>query len=330
MQLPPVQVKVPAAAFHHCPCIISVQVSIVKKATSILILSWNSSDLTDSLRRSLGPSGVSGPRRSPALAFSSTGMSGFSLPDFRSSWCSCNRAGRAQPLAGSHCCVLLLSPLLLSIRSCSAIAPCLSGPCPQQPTISEWPLVVLLNYWSGLQCAPPTSTCQSLGRWLSQQAVVWWSSSGDWHKRQIQAFSWWASSLPRLGPEGQLASPGNRLGTTSCRAPELSLRPLPLALAQPLRQQWTSPPSLSLQPNSSGHLCELQSERSGLPTWVAWANWGPVGLDAWLPQGWQLGRMWEPGPERATNWDLPPLSQDWGFGVQVVPWDFVFSCQDRE
>ena len=110
MQLPPVQAKVPAAVFHHCPCIISVQVSIVKKATSILILSWNSSDLTDSLRRSLGPSGVSGPRRSPALAFSSTGMSGFSLPDFRSSWCSCNRAGRAQPLAGSHCCVLLLSP----------------------------------------------------------------------------------------------------------------------------------------------------------------------------------------------------------------------------
>ena len=62
MQLPPVQVKVPAAVFHHCPCIISVKVSIVKKASSMLILSWNSSDRTDSLRRSPGPAGVYGPQ----------------------------------------------------------------------------------------------------------------------------------------------------------------------------------------------------------------------------------------------------------------------------
>ena len=144
--------------------------------------------------------------RSPALAFSSTGMSGLSLPAFRSSWCSCNRAGRAQPLAGSHCSALLLCPLLLGIRACSAIAPCLSGPCPQA-TNHQWATIRCL---AQLLVPRPLVPFKEgpLGRWLSQQAVVWWPSGGEWHKRQIQAF-WRPSSLPRLGPEGELDSPGN-------------------------------------------------------------------------------------------------------------------------
>ena len=48
--------------------------------------------------------------------------------------------------------------------------------------------------------------------------------------------------------------------------------------------------------------------------WVVWGDWGPVELDAWLPQAWQVGRMWVPGPEGAANWDLPPLSQGWNLG----------------
>ena len=43
-------------------------------------------------------------------------------------------------------------------------------------------------------------------------------------------------------------------------------------------------------------------------------NEGQSGLGAWFPQGRQLGRMWEPGPEGAANWALPPLRQDQDLG----------------
>ena len=44
--------------------------------------------------------------------------------------------------------------------------------------------------------------------------------------------------------------------------------------------------------------------------WVAWGAGGLVGLGAWLPQRWLLGRIWGPDPEGAANWDLLPLSHD--------------------
>ena len=76
-------------------------------------------------------------------------------------------------------------------------------------------------------------------------------------------------------------------------------------------KQWTSP---CLCDSLAAVVCMRQSVRPGLPIWMAWGDWGPLGLDAWLPQGWQLGRIWEPGPKGAANWDLPPLSQDWDLG----------------
>ena len=64
---------------------------------------------------------------------------------------------------------------------------------------------------------------------------------------------WGPLSLPGLGPVGDLEHPGNRLGAVSCRAPEPSSRS-PTGWVQASRQWCTSPPSLSLQPNSSGSL----------------------------------------------------------------------------
>ena len=70
---------------------------------------------------------------------------------------------------------------------------------------------------------------------------------------------------------GELEVPGNRLGTTSCSAPEPSLRPSS-SLGPSLEEWRTSAPSLSLQPTSSGHLLGPESLRTGLLTWTAWGD----------------------------------------------------------
>ena len=172
-------------------------------------------------------------------------------------------------LSRQPCCASLLCTLLLGNRSCTVIAQCLSGPCPQV-TVSEWPL----------------------GKWFTQGSLVWWSLGGEWGKRQIQAFSWRPSLSLSLGPAGELEHPGNTLRTMFFyRAPE---GPIGLLLR----------PSTNLGPGLE----------PGLPIWVSWGDWGPVGLGAWLPQRWLLGRMWEPGPERAANWDLPPINQNSALG----------------
>ena len=138
--------------------------------------------------------------------------------------------------------------------------------------------------------------------------MVWWSSAGKWAKKEIQAFFRRAWRSPSLRPVGELEGTGNRLGTTSCSALEPSLRPSS-SLGPGLEEQWTSPPSLSLQPTSSGHFPGPQSLRTGLLTWTP-VETGPVGLGAWLHQGWELCRMWAPCSEGAAKWDLFLLIQD--------------------
>ena len=98
--------------------------------------------------------------------------------------------------------------------------------------------------------------------------MVWLSSAGKWAKKQIQAFFRRAWRSPSLRPVGELEGTGNRLGTTSCSALEPSLRPSS-SLGPGLEERWTSPPSLSLQPTSSGHFPGPQSLRTGLLTWTA-------------------------------------------------------------
>ena len=70
----------------------------------------------------------------------------------------------------------------------------------------------------------------------------------------------------------------------------------------------------SSEPLPHPHFCDLMAESVGLDLPLPSsglrslrASWI---LGAWLPQWWQLGRVWGPGPERATNWDVPPLRQD--------------------
>ena len=106
-------------------------------------------------------------------------------------------------------------------------------------------------------------------------------------------------AYPALGQAGELEGPGNRLGTTSCRAPETSPRP-PTGGAPGLRQWWTAPLSLSLRPTSSGRLSGSQFVRSGLPIWAAWGDWRPPGKDAWL-SGMTAGQDVGTWPEGAAN-----------------------------
>ena len=68
----------------------------------------------------------------------------------------------------------------------------------------------------------------------------------------------------------------------------------PLARPRAWGSGGTFPLSLSLRPTSSGQLSGSQSVRPGLPIWAAWETEDQLGR---MPgsQGWQLGRMWEPG-----------------------------------
>ena len=96
----------------------------------------------------------------------------------------------------------------------------------KQPTVSEPQLVVLPSYWSAPQWALPTGNCQEgpLEKRLSQGLVVWWSSGGEWGKRQIQAFSWRPPSLPPCA-SGWAGRSREQIGNYVLRAPEPSLRP---------------------------------------------------------------------------------------------------------
>ena len=125
----------------------------------------------------------------------------------------------------------------------------------------------------------------------------------------MQAFSWRPSSSPSLGPAGEVECPGNRRRTTSCRAPATSLRPstslVPVLEAAGNR----SPFPVSVTYCLGRTLWDLVC-----PIWVTWEDWRPAELGTWLPQQWQLGRMWESGPKGAANCNPPSQRQDWDLG----------------
>ena len=187
--------------------------------------------------------------------------------------------------------------------SCSATDQQHSGPCPQ------------VTVKKGV-----------LGKWLRKGGVV--VTAGKWEKRQIEVFFWSAWRSPRLGPVGELEVPGNRLGTTSCSTPEPSLRPSS-SLGPGLEEQWTSPPSMSLQPSSSGHLPGPQSLRTGLLTWTAWGDrtyWvGCLG-----PSRMRAEQNVRTLPEGAAKWDLFLLIQDRRFEGESCAWDFALSWQGKK
>ena len=152
-----------------------------------------------------------------------------------------NRAKSTEPLAGSHCCALLLCTLpmqqvLLSHclvpqwapsisnqlsmsnpqLSCSAIGQHCSGPCPLV-TVSEEPL----------------GSDSVKGRWCGGHQV-------ESEVRDRFRPSGASPAYPALGQWMSWKALGNRLGTLSYKASEPSLRP-PLAVVQALRQRWTCP-----------------------------------------------------------------------------------------
>ena len=90
---------------------------------------------------------------------------------FYSQW---NRAKWAQPYAVSHWCASFQPTLFLGNRCCSALLGASDGPIHKQPTVNEWPFVVLLIYWSAPQWALPPVTVKKwpLGKWLSKGGVV--------------------------------------------------------------------------------------------------------------------------------------------------------------
>ena len=86
----------------------------------------------------------------------------------------CNRAGWAQPYAVSHWCASFQPTLFLGNRCSSALLGASDGPIHKQPTVNEWPFVVLLSYWSAPQWALPPSYCQEgiIRKWLRKGGVV--------------------------------------------------------------------------------------------------------------------------------------------------------------
>ena len=178
------------------------------------------------------------------------------------------------------------------------------------------------QHHSGL-CPPVTVKKGVLGKWLRKGGVVVIS----WKLREEVVSGILLEGLEITQPwtVGELDVPGNRLGTTSCSASQPSLRPSN-NLGTGVEEQWTSPSSLSVQTTSSGLFL-------GVSHWELVSSpeqpedTGPVVLGAWLHQGWELGRMWEPCPEGAAKWDLFLLNQD--FKMKVVPWDFALSWQGK-
>ena len=123
----------------------------------------------------------------------------------------------------------------------------------------------------------------------------------------------------RSSPGGPPAYPGLGQGVswrargTACGAPEPSPRPsTSLGPGLEAAVRFSLPCLCDLRAMAVCLGCNLWDLVS--PIWVAWGSRGPVGLDAWLPQGWQLGSVWEPGPEGAANWALSPLSWDRDLG----------------
>ena len=225
---------------------------------------------------------------------------------------SCHLVTRQQVLL-NHCLVPQRAPS--TSRNCQWV----TIRCPAQLLIS-------------ITVRPAHSYCQwGTTEEVIKSRVVWWSSDGEWEKRQIQAFFWRGWRSPNFGSVGELEGPRNRLKTTTCSAPEPSLRPS-TSLGPGLEERWRSPPSLSLQPASSGRLSGSQFVRTNLPIWTAWGDWGPIGLGAWLCQEWDLERMWELGPEGAADWDLLPLNQDWdisGWKLCLETLPFLVSTENN-
>ena len=104
----------------------------------------------------------------------------------RAAWvskCPCNRAGWAQPLAGT-----IVVPPYSTRNTVTRQQASLSRPHLQATAVNEWLSVVWLSYWPAPQWALPTGE-GPLQKWLRQGWVLWWSSGREWGKRQIQAFS---------------------------------------------------------------------------------------------------------------------------------------------
>ena len=134
---------------------------------------------------------------------------------------SCHLVTRQQVLL-NHCLVPQRAPS--TSRNCQWV----TIRCPAQLLIS-------------ITVRPAHSYCQwGTTEEVIKSRVVWWSSDGEWEKRQIQAFFWRGWRSPNFGSVGELEGPRNRLKTTTCSAPEPSLRPS-TSLGPGLEERWTLP-----------------------------------------------------------------------------------------
>ena len=134
-------------------------------------------------------------------------------------------------------------------------------------------------------------------------------AGGEWDKRQSPVFSPGALQLTWPWVSGELRAQGAGWGLcperlqSPCQG-RLLASPRPWGGSEPLPH----PHLCGLTAIFLGHsLWDLPLPYEGLKSpRVSWV------LGAWLPQQWWwwLGRVWEPGPEEASSWGLPPLSQD--------------------
>ena len=125
--------------------------------------------------------------------------------------------------------------------------------------------------------------------------------------RRILAFSPGPSRSPHHGQAMETGVPGNKLRTVSCRVPGSSPWP-PTGQAQALLVTLTHPCLCDLMAVAVFLGCH-HAIRGTCPRHLGClgGQLGPGHLD---PSQKQLSRVWEPGPEGAGSWNLPPLRQD--------------------
>lgn len=206
-----------------------------------------------------------------------------------------------------------------------------TSPC-YQAVVARGPLVFLLSHWlaPGPSHKKPAANEPPLviSPSFCKRSVKLWSPGREWGERRIPAFFLGPSSSPggqqvRWGAQGAgwgLCPAGLQSCHQSC----------PLALAQALRQQWTSPPCPPQWTRRSGSLPGLQSVRPGPIVWAAWGACGSVG--SWAP-----GCLSDDSGAGSGNFSLRGLPTEICLLLariepwrgKVVTWPYPF-CQTRK
>lgn len=120
--------------------------------------------------------------------------------------------------------------------------------------------------------------------------MVWWSSGRKWDEAESGTV-WRPSAYAAI--KTLMDKPGAQGAETGSSEPSL----WPSTSHGPGLEEWWASPHACLCESLAVAVCLSHSLWGlSLPIWVAWRDWGQLGwiLATW---GWQLGQIWESGPE---------------------------------